>query len=159
MSIRHFAEQVLETNTNGIDLLRSVQHVYDLDEDWPSWVPHWDRVSTQTLAPSEMIPQPVSLTILCLTPNPIIRGLIVSDITARLNIISKSSSPSFLDELDLQALLSDASSQRRLCWTLTAGKNWYGLPVSIAEADMHMADFAAYVSAKHPGAQVRAVEK
>jgi hypothetical protein len=147
---RRFAEQILEENANGIDLLRSVQHGKDLEDGWPSWIPHWDRVHTRSLAPVDMIPPPVNLTIVSLRPNLIIRGWVVSDILASLDRRIDTSKASFLDGLDLRILLHDKSSQRRVCWTLTAGKNWYGLPILDAETDSHMADFAAYISAKHP---------
>jgi hypothetical protein len=148
---RRFAVQILETNTNGVDLLRSVQHGDELDEDWPSWVPQWEQVHTNTLAPADMVPLTISLNILSLKPTVKLRGLFISDITSRFNTRTKSSSAGFVDEPELIQLLYNPMSLRKLCWTLTAGKNWYGFSVPGHETVVtHLNDFIAYVFATYP---------
>jgi hypothetical protein len=139
--------------SSDLSLLAAVQHGPDIDPSLPSWVPRWNKVHTQRLAPSDSepllpptetapptLPRPTTLT----TPS-----RILATITSILPL------PHPLDEhfAPIAHQLGHArltqSNQISLAKTLTAGKTWYGIPIANNNDDpaaaAHLADFNAWL--------------
>jgi hypothetical protein len=149
-----FAEQVFRGRSgNPISLFRSVQHGDELDVSWPTWVPRWDRVYVHGLSPYDMEEntpaeqQSISSDGLgCIVP---------VKHASEVNCVRAKCIPpfgvQFLQDLDSSnRLLVDEENQKELCWTLTAGKDWYGLDVTNARASGHLDDFATYMRENFP---------
>jgi hypothetical protein len=172
---RRLALKVFEKDRN-CDILSSVQHGDTLDPSFPSWIPRWDKVHTLVICPPDPDPAFNACGSLPFPPKGYkgssdtaeegtekqasksdsdylsLHGIIVDDV-CRLTAVPPSNNPS--DNTIMSRLGADfirlqiRQDPKRLCWTLTAGKDWYGTPV--ADHAKHLADFkAALYSVLHP---------
>jgi hypothetical protein len=158
---RKFARLILNRD-KSLRILSAVQHGSQIDSSFPSWVPSWDSVYCHGLAPSEPGPnhcaadgQPMEEIETDNVNYLVLRGIQFDTIFKHTTIISsRSFEPHKNQSLNVFAFTQmieefwgdylDKTRARSLCWTLTAGKDWYGMLVNNAES--HMADFVAYWS-------------
>jgi hypothetical protein len=139
-------------------LLSSVQHGPCLSEDdiLPSWVPRWDKVHTHSLIPSDpavshnasrgmRINNRLRYNLDALT----IAGVKISTVSHTYGAFSPSRDGSFVDiagtpTFNWLSFVKTAEARKKLAWTLTAGKDWYGMFVS--NEAQHLSDFAAWMA-------------
>ncbi|KAF2671209.1 hypothetical protein BT63DRAFT_210492 [Microthyrium microscopicum] len=147
-------------------LLSSVQTELVLDKTWPSWVPQWENVYTQMLAPAEGIPLLLPTDVskksgprrVILSPkqpiatNPTLEvfAILVATVGDEINIsTSLERDSSKLNSIFAMPLiriwLDNPVDRLRLAWTLTAGKSWYGLPIDDTSSLRHLSDFYAFM--------------
>lgn len=163
---RILAERVLEKDKT-LRLLCSVQHGPELDENLPSWVPQWHKVFNHHLAPSDPDTHHTPAggrQIHRSAPRSgdphhlVLRGLEFDIVEDQTDTLSNSHFYRILDDAteykskrealvnEIQALwpsYKSAEGLKALCWTLTAGKDWYGL---LVENDAgHFRDFVAFL--------------
>jgi hypothetical protein len=159
---RKLALKVRDTE-GGLQLLSSVQHGPELSTKFVSWVPRWDAVYTHTLAPSD--PEnhheasagfPMLIKDEDIADIFTLKGIEIDSISEVLPTISTDrflSAPSFRQMSRLHLELQSNEHRKRLCSTLTAGKDWYGLLVDEAERSRLMVDFGAYINSYYPSAR------
>jgi len=156
-----FARLILNRD-KSLRILSAVQHGSHISESLPSWVPCWNSVYCHGLAPSEPGPnhraadgQPIEEIETDNVNHLVLRGIPFDAIARCTAIISpwsfelhqRSSINVFAFTKTIETFWGDCSDETRgrsLCWTLTAGKDWYGMLVNNEES--HWADFAAYWS-------------
>jgi len=157
-----FAKLVMDRD-NDLQVLSAVQHGITVDESVPSWVPLWDNVHCHALAPSEPGPNheaadglPMHETKTGNSNHLILKGIPFDTIAKYTEIMSPHN---FREKLRGQSLgvfaltknitaflpdCWDEDTAKELAWTLTAGKDWYGMLTSEEQSPSHWADFAAY---------------
>jgi hypothetical protein len=150
------AERLI-TAENSLLVLGSVEHGDGLGDHWPSWVPTWDKEFVQPLTGIGLNEVSLSGNVAFADGGVLqIHGLKVSTVETALPTVhrhdrdiirfeqSLNSNESFL------ALFENVHGdhkRRKLCWTLTAGKSWNGIPTDNPE--QHIADFEYYF--RHTG--------
>jgi hypothetical protein len=156
---RNLARKVLQLGESS-SLLTSVQHGEELDSDWPSWIPRWDKVYTHALSPSDSAANhstSADTTFTWTFPSPniiVLKGIEVDSICEHLPKRRTTSGRTYLVDFQhygcqrLMKLFETNAGLKTLCWTLTAGKGWYGLLVD--DHEKHVNDFASYVKTLHP---------
>lgn len=143
-------------------LFSSVQHgpSLSLDETLPSWVPRWDKVYTHTLIPSDPAvshnasgSMPVHHRMRFHLDTLNTKGVKISSINHISRAPPSSDSDDTIDILaatdnapifNLPSFVRTPEARKRLAWTLTAGKDWYGAFVS--DEAQHLSDFAAWMA-------------
>jgi Heterokaryon incompatibility protein (HET) len=142
----------LLTGDHILRLLSSIQHGPSDDERYPSWVPRWHQVFTQSIIPSDPTmafnaskalpaqfgesnnPQQLKL-----------RGLNLQGIESIFPIMADADL--MLHKQTERAGLRDyvrlETNFERLAYTLTAGKDWYG--TLVADRISHFEDCASYL--------------
>ncbi|KAF2433428.1 HET-domain-containing protein [Tothia fuscella] len=151
---------IREVDSN-LQLLSSVQHGSDLISDKVSWIPRWDNVYTHTLAPSD--PENHHETSAGLhvetrgsgcTSIWSLKGLEVNTVHEVLSPVRNDrflTTDSFAQMSRLHHHIWTPETRKNACWTLTAGKDWYGLLIKNSDgAARLMRDFSAYVSTYYP---------
>jgi hypothetical protein len=156
-----FARLILSRDKD-LRILSAVQHGTTIEESLPSWVPRWDNVYCHGLAPSEPGPNHRATDGIQMleikTENAsdlVLKGIAFDRIAKSAEMIAPQSfqelqrrSPGVfaftLATYDFWGDYEDESQAKTLAWTLTAGKDWYGMLINDAESSTHWADFAAY---------------
>jgi hypothetical protein len=159
---KELARRILDRDGN-LQLLSSAGMATNVDgngdETQPeSWVPQWDTASTQALGTTDphfnhSTSANVSMQrIERVDPKILaIRGLDADVITEVLPKMSDGRGPpiahtiltGFSTSETFRTFLEAPDGRRSLCWTLTAGKDWYGLFVS--DKSSHLADFTQFL--------------
>ncbi|OCL05501.1 hypothetical protein AOQ84DRAFT_390829 [Glonium stellatum] len=152
---QRFARAVLRKE-RSLRILSAVQHRPKIDTNFPSWVPQWNDVFSHALSPSEPGPNHSAAAGLPMEeiqgdedcPDILsLKGIQFDTVTKSTDIVSpqsfqaysQSETAHFAVFAFLEALWEflgsplDCDSWKTLCWTLTAGKDWYGM---LAE-DLH----------------------
>jgi hypothetical protein len=156
---RKFARLILDRD-KSLRILSAVQHGDHIEESLPSWVPSWDSVYCHGLAPSEPGPnhraadgQPMEEIGTDNVNHLVLRGIAFDKIVKCTETITQRSFAAhegnslevFAFTEMIEEFLGDCWDETRaksLYWTLTAGKDWYGMLVS--DSDLHWTDFAAF---------------
>jgi hypothetical protein len=156
---RKFARLILDRD-KSLRILSAVQHGNHIQESLPSWVPSWDSVYCHGLAPSEPGPNhraadglPIEEIKTSNFNHLMLKGIAYDTIIKCTETISPRSfdanENNSLDVFTFTEMVGqfwgewwDHDRARSLCWTLTAGKDWYGMLVN--DFDSHWADFAAF---------------
>jgi hypothetical protein len=143
-----------------LKLLSSVQHGPEIADNWPSWIPQWDKVYTSTLFPfftDSITPSSPyqSLEYPCVEGDTLkVKGCQVSavhQVLPRLLLEPENNFFSPFSEYQRQKLLNllnTPDGQMRFCFTLTAGQSWRG--EHIVNRFGHLNDFAAFVRKREP---------
>lgn len=145
---------------HGLRTLSAVQHGLEIEENLPSWVPQWDRLFTYTLAQAgrSLKNHAASGSLPASIPrfngsSLSVDGLRFDAVTHISNVLPDSleSSQSDFEYIKtiwesmitpLEIYPDGADLQTAFCWTITAGKDWYGM---LIENELeHLADFAAF---------------
>jgi hypothetical protein len=159
---KRLAVEVLKRDRN-LDFLSSVQHGEDLDPEYPSWIPRWDKVFTQIIRSSDRDgnfnacdnmgiligagyePPSIESARTCQSYGCLkLEGIKVSSVSGfvpkleNLTLQPRNVLETYSEDFYQDQITWDPDV---LCWTLTAGKDWYGTPVR--DAEQHRADFAA----------------
>ena len=145
---------------NNLLLLSTVQHGINVVEDIPSWVPQWDRVFTHTLAPADPHTRTFNASprstgsvfaisdenILTVTGVQFDRIDKVSAIIPSTTEASEQATvlASIWDEIRTSKFAYSSAEKivEAFCWTITAGKDWYGMLVQ--DSNTHTSDFIAF---------------
>jgi Heterokaryon incompatibility protein (HET) len=148
------AKKIITTERN-LSPLASVQHGSQLPDNspLPSWVPNWTSFTTQPLSPA--IPGPSAAPLsqeyqykLYISPSNelIVSGLIYNTIATVFDEYTPSTTPSsYIANIpSWHDHLSSPQTIHHIAMTLSAGKEWYGIPVQ--NVSSHIADFAACLS-------------
>ena len=150
------AERVI-TVEESLSALGSVERGDVLDSCFPSWVPTWDKEFTRPLAGNG--PNEPSLSgSFAIIDRGILQlyGLKVATVNTALSTVRHHDEDIIRFDKSLNsnrrflALFENAEGdhrRRKLCWTLTAGKSWNGIPSDNPE--QHIADFEYYF--RHTG--------
>lgn len=145
----------------GLRTLSAVQHGLEVEEELPSWIPQWDRLFTYTLAQAGRSLKNHAASTTLPESIPRFNGQILTvdgldfDMVTKISDVlpdSVASSPSSLEHLISNIWDTLAAPLNRypdgtdlptaFCWTITAGKDWYGM---LVENELeHLADFAAF---------------
>ncbi|KAF2454933.1 heterokaryon incompatibility protein-domain-containing protein [Lineolata rhizophorae] len=154
------ARKVLD-KMRTLHLLSAVQHGLDMEEELPSWVPQWDRCFVRTLAPSDPGVGTFSAAKgICIAEllSPcadalLLHGIEFDTLTFVSDIIPDKhhsrNAARFMTSLwenhvkPLGSHLSYPSLEKAFCWTLSTGKDWYGMLVE--NESEHIADFDAFL--------------
>ncbi|KAF2843152.1 HET-domain-containing protein [Patellaria atrata CBS 101060] len=163
------AHEILQTD-DQLRLLSAVQHGPCIGTDLPSWVPRWDRLYTHGLAPSDPTAENHRASRGLLHDRPetpqflsqllSVKGIKADEVIGMTDIIAYDdlaflSSASGIEEDHLaRKILSfleansinHETSLKEIFWTVTAGKDWYGLLLEDSEIEAHFADFSSYWS-------------
>ena len=160
-----FTREVLRKE-HSLRILSAVQHGPRIDPSFPSWVPQWNQVFSHTLSPSEPGPNHSATNNLPMeeiqgdeeSPDILsLKGIQFDTVIKSTEIISPQSfqvypqsgaTPvavfNFLETLrEFLGSPLDYDRKKALCWTLTAGKDWYGMLVE--DPRRHWAGFKDYV--------------
>jgi hypothetical protein len=149
------AERVMITE-ESLSVLGSVEHGDVLNNRFPSWAPTWDN-ETRPLSGNE--PNKVSLSGGFATIDRGVLqlyGLKVATVDTPLPTVHHHDQYIIRFDADLNSnkrflalfkYVDGDDRRRKLCWTLTAGNAWNGIPVDNAE--QHIADFEFYF--RHTG--------
>jgi hypothetical protein len=162
------ALKVIE-NSKNLDILSSVQHGEELDINFPSWIPQWDRVFTQNIAFATCVASSTGFNAcfgIGLDPGspyccrPIRKEDLAKNMEGvnegflklqgfKLDVISSlvkengsagRSTNNILNRYSFDFLWGQMrESQERLVSTLTAGKDWYGM--RLGDLSQPLADF------------------
>lgn len=143
----------------GLRTLSTVQHGMEVEETLPSWVPQWDRLFTYALAQggTSLKNFAASATLPSVAPSfygslLVVEGLEFDAVTWVSDILPDAvdSSHPKLEYFNtiwdtvtsfIHTYPGGADFYTAFCWTITAGKDWYGMLVE-NEVE-HLADFAA----------------
>ncbi|EKG21901.1 Heterokaryon incompatibility [Macrophomina phaseolina MS6] len=157
-------------SSQGLRTLSAVQHGLEVQENLPSWVPQWDRLFTYTLAQAgkSLKNHAASATLPVSIPrihNSLLAvdGLDFDTVTSTSDVLPDSLDPSTPISFEyiqtiwatMAAPLSNYPAGAKdlytaFCWTITAGKDWYGM---LVEHELeHLADFAAFQERHFAGA-------
>ncbi|KAF4314297.1 Heterokaryon incompatibility [Botryosphaeria dothidea] len=150
-------------SSQGLRTLSAVQHGLEVQEHVPSWVPQWDHLFTYTLAQAGGSLKNHAASASLLASLPRVNGPILSvdglefDTVAQISDVLPDSldpsSPANFEYIKiiwdsmaapLQAYPTNTNTDlyTAFCWTITAGKDWYGM---LIEHELeHLADFAAF---------------
>jgi heterokaryon incompatibility protein (HET) len=149
------AKKVLSLS-DDLFLLSSIQHGDELrsDDQWPSWVPNWDRVYTHALSSTEKGPTAAPKLVghsypIETTQNNelIVRGLEHGTVGEVFEAcLADKFPPGYIPAYSAWKafIKNDFRSISRLAMVLSAGKTWYGVPVP--DEKLHMHDFMAYLA-------------
>jgi hypothetical protein len=169
---RQAARRIIQQEGN-LSILCSVQHGDSLSDstEEESWVPMWNKVYTHTLTCGDLdgccnanggISIDASTLSASADSTLLARGIEVDEIVKVLPVMERSyfeygnASGNGQDngvseaQLDFLQLLRDefpSPDHKTLAWTLSAGKDWYGLHVT--DAGSHMADYYAWLHQAH----------
>ncbi|KAF4625704.1 hypothetical protein G7Y89_g12459 [Cudoniella acicularis] len=172
---KEVALKIIEAE-RGLSLFSSVQHdlgQHDPSQHDPSccsdssqgswsWVPMWNKVFTKSLLSGDDtqchkadggIPRDLTVLDDCLMVRGLDAGRVIeilqvmkdTDFRVIRNHSANNSAWQYNDQV-LHTLLHASEDKTLLPWTLSAGKNWYGLLVE--DEETHLADFVAWLVAR-----------
>ncbi|TKA76950.1 hypothetical protein B0A49_01725 [Cryomyces minteri] len=147
--------------SRNLKILTAVQHGPLLKEEFPSWVPQWHYSYTHTLAPSAPGVNHAAAADVPLFLEDLHAGSANTLTATGLSIDTISEASRVMSDEDfslpgthrlhqiwakhfekLGACSTRESLEKVYCWTVTAGKDWYGMLVEDSES--HWADFLTY---------------
>ncbi|KAB2571719.1 hypothetical protein DBV05_g9627 [Lasiodiplodia theobromae] len=161
-------------SSQGLRTLSTVQHGLEVEETLPSWVPQWDRLFTYALAQggTSLKNFAASATLPIVVPRffgslLVVEGLEFDAVTWVSDILPDAvDSHPKLEYLNtvwdtvtsfMHTYPDGTDIYTAFCWTVTAGKDWYGMLVE--DEVEHLADFAAcqeaYFASPLPDAGMR----